>query len=180
MPRTVAVAPARLPGWRARFAANNPDGPQRIVSVSEPVALPSVVVLVRRGGYAVAVVGPGGVLAHKVGSRHVQSRTSAGGWSQQRFARRRANQTQILVAAVAQHLERVVEACGVSATALSSLVLGGDRELAEAVVAQSATASRLPRSAREFFGIPDPRRAVLDRVVQTCASYEITIDDGDG
>ena len=33
--------------------------------------------------------------AHKVGTRHVQSRTAAGGWSQQRYARRRANQAVI-------------------------------------------------------------------------------------
>ena len=46
-------------------------------------------VLVRRGGYSVAVVSAGAVLASKTGTRHVQSRTAAGGWSQQRFARRR-------------------------------------------------------------------------------------------
>jgi hypothetical protein len=39
----------------------------------------------------------GGLLAHKVGTRYVQSRTAAGGWSQQRFARRRDNQADELV-----------------------------------------------------------------------------------
>ena len=38
-------------------------------------------VLVRRGGYSVAVVSGGAVLASKTGTRHVQSRTAAGGWS---------------------------------------------------------------------------------------------------
>ena len=60
-------------------------------------------VLVRRGGYSVAVVRDGAALAAKTGTRHVQSRTAAGGWSQQRFARRRANQADALVEAVAEH-----------------------------------------------------------------------------
>ena len=45
----------------------------------------------RRGGYAVGLASGGGFTASKVGSRHVQSRTAAGGWSQQRFARRRGS-----------------------------------------------------------------------------------------
>ena len=48
--------------------------------------------LVRRGGYGVAVASEGIILAAKTGSKYVQSRTAAGGQSQQRFARRRANQ----------------------------------------------------------------------------------------
>ena len=35
-------------------------------------------------------------IASKVGSGYVQGRTKAGGWSQQRFARRRANQAHAL------------------------------------------------------------------------------------
>ncbi len=69
-----------------------------------------LVVLARRGGYAVALVGPDGALErHKVGTRHVQSRTAAGGWSQQRFARRRGNQADALVEAVAGHTSRLLE-----------------------------------------------------------------------
>ena len=66
--------------------------------------------LVRRGGYSVAVVSAGAVLASKTGTRHVQSRTAAGGWSQQRFARRRANQADALVEAVAEHA--AADLCG--------------------------------------------------------------------
>ena len=46
--------------------------------------------------------------AHKVGTRYVQSRTAAGGWSQQRFARRRANQADGLVGAAVEHAVRLL------------------------------------------------------------------------
>ena len=99
--RIVEVAPERLDGWLERFEANNPGGePQRVVNLERFDHSPLAVLLLRRGGYAVALAAEDGLLAHKVGSRHVQSRTAAGGWSQQRFARRRGNQADALVGAV--------------------------------------------------------------------------------
>ena len=53
--RVVEVAAARLDGWLERFAANNPDGPQRVAGVERFDHDPLAVVLVRRGGYAVGV-----------------------------------------------------------------------------------------------------------------------------
>ena len=50
----------------------------------------------------------GTLTAAKVGSRHVQSRTAAGGWSQQRFARRRGKQADELVDAVVRHARRIL------------------------------------------------------------------------
>src|SRR4249919_3054450 len=49
------------------------------------------VLLVQRGGYAVGVFDGSDLAASKTGSSYVQGLTKAGGWSQQRFARRRAN-----------------------------------------------------------------------------------------
>ena len=60
--------------------------------------------LIRRGGYAVGVARDGRLLRSKVGSRYVQSRTAAGGWSQQRFARRREGQARELVRRRRRHL----------------------------------------------------------------------------
>jgi len=45
------------------------------------------VLLVRLGGYAAGVFEGSTLVASKVGSRQVHGRSSAGGWSQQRFAR---------------------------------------------------------------------------------------------
>ncbi|MDJ0355504.1 acVLRF1 family peptidyl-tRNA hydrolase [Paenarthrobacter sp. PH39-S1] len=66
------------------------------------------VVLVRRGGYAVGLCRDGEVLVSKSGSRYIQSRTAAGGWSQQRFARRRANQADAMLEVVAGHAARIL------------------------------------------------------------------------
>ena len=48
--------------------------------------------LVRRGGFAVGIFDGRALVASKVGGPYVQGKTKAGGWSQQRYARRRANQ----------------------------------------------------------------------------------------
>ncbi|RZI88329.1 MAG: hypothetical protein EOO67_13255, partial [Microbacterium sp.] len=52
------------------------------------------VLLVRKGGFAIARLAGDKVRESKVGQRHVQGRTKAGGQSQQRFARRRDNQAR--------------------------------------------------------------------------------------
>ena len=52
------------------------------------------VLLVRKGGFAVARLSGDDLVEHKIGQRHVQGRTKAGGQSQQRFARRRDNQAR--------------------------------------------------------------------------------------
>ena len=154
---------ARLTGWGD--AARGPAGEE--CQVPAPPAL--LLVLVRRGGYAVAVASSAGELvAHKVGTRHVQSRTAAGGWSQQRYARRRANQADALVEAVASHARRVLGEGERVTGAVGGLVLGGDQALAAAVTDELAHGplARLrgiPR--RELWDLPDPRRAVLDEAV---------------
>ena len=109
-PRVVEVAPERLDGWLERFAANNADSesPQRITAREEFTHDPLGVLLIRRGGYAVGLARGAAFAESKVGKRHVQSRTAAGGWSQQRFARRRGNQADELVRAVTEHTLRIL------------------------------------------------------------------------
>jgi hypothetical protein len=129
-------------------------------------------VFVRRGGYSVAVVSGGAVLASKTGSRHVQSRTAAGGWSQQRFARRRANQADALVEAVAGHAERIF-----AAHRVEYLAPGGDRALAEQVLAEPglkryAGLTRLP-----FLDVPDPRASVLKQAAADLCAVKILVTD---
>lgn len=173
MARLVEVAPERYDAWRERFDAANPDGPQRIVGVSRFEHPHLAFVLIRRGGYAVAHVEGTALVAHKVGTRHVQSRTAAGGWSQQRFARRRGNQADELVRAVTEHFLRIVPA-GIP----EGLVVGGDKTLVRDVLEDPRLdfVGELPR--REFHDIGDPRRAVLDEVVRRARSVEVRIDDG--
>src|SRR5699024_11147293 len=79
------------------------------------------ILLVRRGGFAVARLDGARLVEHKVGQRHVQGRTRAGGQSQQRFARRRANQARAAYQAAADHAARILT------LDVRELVTGGDR-----------------------------------------------------
>jgi hypothetical protein len=147
------------------------DAVARLASLaSQP--RPLGVVLVRRGGYSVAVVSEGRALASKTGTRHVQSRTAAGGWSQQRFARRRANQADALVEAVAAHAARIF-----ADYRIEYVAAGGDRALAELVLAEPvvkpyAALPRLP-----FLDVPDPRAAVLKKAAADVCAVRILVTD---
>ncbi|HET7761340.1 MAG TPA: acVLRF1 family peptidyl-tRNA hydrolase [Phycicoccus sp.] len=170
--RVVEVAPERFDGWTARFAGNNPDGPQRVVEVERFDLDPIALLLVRRGGYAVGVARGGRLLHHKTGSRYVQSRTAAGGWSQQRFARRRANQADELVDAVRDHAVRLL-----ARAAVEGLVAGGDRTLVAAVLADPRLAALAALPRRELPDLPDPRLAVLEQAVTRGRAVRVTVEE---
>jgi hypothetical protein len=172
--RVVEVAPERLAGWLERFAANNADreSPQRVTGRDEFPHDPLGVLLVRRGGYAVGLATAAAFTESKVGKRHVQSRTAAGGWSQQRFARRRGNQADELVRAVAEHTLRILPR-GIPA----GLVVGGDKALVRAVLDDPRLEhlDALPR--RELYDLPDPRRGVLEEALKRGRAVRVTIED---
>ncbi|MFK5635409.1 MULTISPECIES: acVLRF1 family peptidyl-tRNA hydrolase [unclassified Ornithinimicrobium] len=209
----VEVAPERLPGWVERFAASHGRLSRVRVPSATPVAwqldaadgswarltgwsdaaepfdvwaLPPalLLLLVRRGGYAVAVVSPSGELvAHKVGTRHVQSRTAAGGWSQQRYARRRGHQADALVGAVVGHAARVLGEGETTAGTVGGVVTGGDRTLAAEVLAALATGplTRLHGlPSRELPDLADPRRAVLDAAAQRARAVRVEVHNAEG
>jgi hypothetical protein len=128
--------------------------------------------LVRRGGWAVGTCRDGTLLTHKAGSRYVQSRTAAGGWSQQRFARRRSGQADALVGAVAEATSERLRAAD-----LDGLVVGGDRQLARAVLEDRRLAglAALPRS--PLLEIPDPRATVLEEAARRAVAVRVRITD---
>ena len=94
--------------------------------------------------------------AHKVGTRYVQSRTAAGGWSQQRFARRRANQADGLVGAAVEHAVRLL-----AGTRPRGVVLGGDKALVATLLEDPRLAGIRDLPRRELYDLPDPRLDVL-------------------
>jgi len=159
----IAVAGARaectvpfLPGWDPAAAAADPPAAaaehclrQRQIGV----------LLVRLGGFAVGVFDGAALGASKVGSRHVQGRSAAGGWSQQRFARRRAQQAEAALGAAADAATAVLVPV---AAALDALVVGGDRRAVERVLADRrlATLAEVAVEPR-LLDVPDPRRDVL-------------------
>ncbi|MDP9182357.1 MAG: hypothetical protein M3P04_06220 [Actinomycetota bacterium] len=117
------------------------------------------VLLVRLGGHAAGVfVGPE-LVASKVGSRHVQGRSAAGGWSQQRFARRREGQAVVAFHAAAN------EAAGVLlGRPLDALVVGGDRNAVDAVLSDRRLEPLRPLVTGRLLAVPDPRLKVLQEV----------------
>src|SRR5690349_13973091 len=88
------------------------------------------VLLVRLGGYAVGVFSgaPPRLMSAKTGSRPVHGRSAAGGWSQQRFARRRENQAAAALRAAADAAAEVFGPYGPAG--LDAVVLGGDKRSA--------------------------------------------------
>lgn len=170
--RVVEVAPDRFDDWLIRFRENNPDGPQRILGFERFECSPLAVVLIRRGGYAVALVEGRSLLAHKVGSRHVQSRTAAGGWSQQRFARRRANQADALVGAVREHLLRVLHG-----HVPGALLTGGERGLVGQVLADPRLRGLREVPRRDVWDLPDPTRAVLHTALVRARAVRVLVEE---
>ncbi|WP_114201894.1 acVLRF1 family peptidyl-tRNA hydrolase [Janibacter anophelis] len=186
MVRTVEVDPARLDRWVAGFAARH-DGVTRAdvpgsfvltggdgaTATGEPFDHARVgLVLVRRGGHAVGRDEGGDLVAHTCGTAYVQSRTKKGGWSQQRYARRRGNQADGVVGKVADLALRHLPADGVDA-----LVLGGDRRMAEQVLDDDRLAHLRDLPRRVLWDLPDPRLTVLREAARRARAVRITLED---
>ena len=129
-------------------------------------------ILVRRGGYAVGLGRGPELIAHKVGTRYVQSRTAAGGWSQHRFARRRDNQADALVGSVIEHALRIV-----LASPSDALVVGGDKTLIRDVLADPRLAGIAAHPRRELFDLPDPKLLVLQQALRRGRAVRITLTE---
>lgn len=150
-------------------APTAPDGVDFLADWAAP-SMRLALILVRRGGYAVGLsLGPV-LVAHKVGTRYVQSRTAAGGWSQHRFARRRDNQADALVGSVIDHAYRVV-----LASPADALVVGGDKTLVREVLADPRLARLLELPRRELFDLPDPRLVVLKQAMRRGRAVRIAL-----
>ncbi|MGN6578098.1 MAG: acVLRF1 family peptidyl-tRNA hydrolase [Nocardioides sp.] len=165
-----SVARAVLPFGRSY------DGPPDVAAFGGRVREPAHwgILLVRKGGFAVAVVDGTEVTGSKVGQRHVQGRTKAGGQSQQRFARRRDNQARQAYEAAADHAHRVLLAEG---GRLEALVCGGDRAAVEQVLADPRLTGLAELRVEPWLAVPDPRRSVLDQSVRDGASMRVLLDD---
>jgi hypothetical protein len=135
-------------------------GPAPLTALGAAATAPhrTAVLLVRRGRWAVGVFDGAELVVSKVDSRQVQGRTAAGGWSQQRFARRRGNQTDAVVSSAADTAARVLVPHAGSTEALAT---GGDRGLVADVLADPRLRrlAELPRLPPLEVG--EPTKAVL-------------------
>jgi hypothetical protein len=113
----------------------------------------------------VARLGREAVVEHKIGQRHVQGRTKAGGQSQQRFARRRRNQAVAAYEAAADHAARILRP--------GPVVAGGDRTAVAEVLADPRL--RGLHVVEPWLAVPDPRRSVLDGAVVDARSVRVEV-----
>ena len=157
----------------SHFAARLPfasayDGPPEAADFAAAAEAPGEwgVLLVRKGGFAVARMGGDALVEHKIGQRHVQGRTKAGGQSQQRFARRRDNQARQAYEAAADHAARILGG-------VRPVVAGGDHAAVDAVLTDQRLAS--VTVVDPWLAVPDPRRAVLDQAILDAQSIAVDV-----
>ena len=194
--RTVTVAAGRLEGWLAGFADRHgaptvsrgerfveligvdgararievPFPPLRGELVAHVLRLRRVgVLLVRRHGYAVGVFDGINLVASKVGSAHVQGGTKAGGWSQQRYARRRANQASAAFARAADAAAAIL-----ADEPLEALLVGGDRAALHAVLADRRLAHLAPTT--PWLIVKDPKLPQLQAMPEQFHAVRIRLE----
>lgn len=114
------------------------------------------VLLIRRGGYAVGVAQNGTLLAHKCGKRNVSGRTATGG----------------LMSTAAGYAATVF-----AAYRLDYVVLGGDKTLAQQVVAEPELAAYLRIPRLPLLDVPDPRLRVLEQAARDVRSVRVKVWD---
>jgi len=154
--------------FAARLPFDQPyDGPELVDAFLGALTVPDQwgILLVRKGGFAVARLEGDRIVESKVGQRHVQGRTKAGGQSQQRFARRRDNQARQAYEAAADHAARILRP--------GLVVTGGDHAAIEEVL----TDRRLTglTVVEPWLAVPDPKRDVLEAAVQDALSIRIDV-----
>jgi Actinobacteria/chloroflexi VLRF1 release factor len=196
--RWVDVAPERLPRWLENFAARHgdytadglhvvaadgatvdlepPPGASGAGTIDDLLAARYRIglLLARKGAVAAGIADGGQLVSSKVDTHYVQGRTAAGGWSQQRFARRRDNQARAAAAAGAAIAARVLLP---EVRTLAALVCGGDRTAVDAILAAPALAPLAALRADRLLDVPEPRHAVLVTAVAQARAVRVLVRD---
>jgi hypothetical protein len=200
-PRWVSVEPERIDGWLHRFAQRHgsvtlvaDDACVTVTAADGSVAECHVpfpplrgdlaehalverrvgVLLVRLGGHAVGVFEGATLVRSKVGSRQVHGRSAAGGWSQQRFARRRVGQVRVAHQAAADLAAGLlVDEVG----SLDAIVTGGDRRALESVLADPRLTALRPLVVQRVLDVPDPRLVVLRSTPELFRAVRVKVLD---
>jgi hypothetical protein len=166
-----AVAECRVPFPPLRV---DPDAPAGGLAAHAAADRRVGVLLVRLGGYAAGVFDGGRLVASKVGSRQVHGRSAAGGWSQQRFARRREGQVRDALTAAADVAAAILLP---AVPGLDAVVAGGDRRALDAVLADPRLAPLLPLLVEPRLDVPDPRLRVLQQTPEQFRAVRIRVTE---
>ncbi|MFI5910901.1 acVLRF1 family peptidyl-tRNA hydrolase [Dactylosporangium sp. NPDC051541] len=196
--RWVEISPERLRGWLDGFygrhqgadesglvltGLNNGDTatlhpPPGLGAVADIDALltgiatpPRIgLLLARKGAMAAGIADGTAITSSKVERFHVHGRTAAGGWSQQRYARRRDNQADQVAAKAADIAERVLLP---EASTLAALVCGGDRGTVEAILEDRRLAPLAALRHERLLEVAEPRLVVLEEAAVAARKVRI-------
>ncbi|WP_433726920.1 acVLRF1 family peptidyl-tRNA hydrolase [Actinoplanes sp. CA-051413] len=199
--RWVDVAPERLTRWLENFAGRHGpwtadgllltaedgataelaappgspetkdlDGLRRAAGESRRIGL----LLARKGAVAVGVADGPKLVVSKVDTHYVQGRTAAGGWSQQRFARRRDNQAKAAAADGAGIAARLLLP---EVRTLSALVTGGDHTAVDTILAAVPLQPLAALRSDRFLEVPEPRKTVLEDAIAQARAVRILVKD---
>ncbi|HEY3608868.1 MAG TPA: acVLRF1 family peptidyl-tRNA hydrolase [Pseudonocardiaceae bacterium] len=130
--------------------------------------------LVRLGGHSVGIAAGGRVLTSATDHKQVHGRNKAGGWSQQRFARRRAGQARDALRAAADDAVRVLVP---ALPDLVAVVLGGDRRALDTLRADQRLTDVFAIALPRVLDVPEPRRTVLDDAAVRACDVEILVTE---
>ncbi|MET1007910.1 MAG: acVLRF1 family peptidyl-tRNA hydrolase, partial [Propionibacteriaceae bacterium] len=165
-----AVARIRIPF--PPLPASHDLVPTLITHVNQPRTLGAV--LVRKGGFAVGVFRGAELVASKVGSAYVQGKTKAGGWSQQRYARRRANQSKNAYAEAADETARILLP---HLGGLEGVLTGGDKPALAAVFDDPRLVELKTLVLPTVYAVPDPRLRVLQAFPELFRTVDIILNE---
>lgn len=195
------VAPERLPRWLENFATRHgpytadgllltaadgstarltpPPGAPGVPGIDDLVRVASEsrrlgLLLARKGAVAVGIADGTELAASKVDRNYVQGRTAAGGWSQQRFARRRDNQAKAATADGAAIVGRILLP---AVRTLRSLVTGGDRTAVDAILSARELAPLAALRDERFLDVPEPRHAVLVAAIAGARAVQVLVKE---
>jgi hypothetical protein len=195
----VDVAPERLPRWLANFASRHgayreegltliaadgasaewrtPPGVPEVATLAELIREAQAprrlgLLLARKGAVAVGIADGAELTTSKVDTHYVQGRTAAGGWSQQRFARRRDNQAKAAAADGAGIVGRLLLP---EVRTLRALVTGGDRAAIDAILTTPQLAPVAALRADRLLDVPEPRHAVLVSAVAAARAVAVLV-----
>jgi hypothetical protein len=128
-------------------------------------------VLVRLGAFSIGVCQGTKIIDSKTGTGLVHARHKKGGSSQARFARHREKQIEEFLGRVCRHVREHIES---HARLLDYLVYGGARTTILTLRKQCPFLSQFDdRILRMLLGIPEPRRTVLERAIDTIWSTNV-------
>ena len=197
----VDVAPERLVRWLENFerrhgayretgltltaedgasaAWQTPPGADKVATLAELIETAQRprrlgLLLARKGAVAVGIADGPKLITSKVDTHYVQGRTAAGGWSQQRFARRRDNQAKAATADGAGIVGRLLLP---DVRSLAAVVTGGDHTAVEAILADPRLAPVAAARAERFLDVPEPRHAVLVSAIAGARAVSVLVKE---